>query len=186
MNWGGRSRFASAARLRLERGRALHGVQVVAILLAAVLVILVVRPGAPVPQPIAFNHRKHTQDLGLQCELCHRYVRTGAHAGLPGLETCALCHLARQGTSPEAARVTELVAQKAPLQFNKLFRLPAHVFYTHRRHAGIARLECSGCHGAIAETERPPERALVSISMAFCLDCHRRRAVTLDCNACHR
>lgn len=181
-----RPRFQPTVRLRVQRGRAHYGLPLLALLLAAVVLLLVVKAGAPVPQPVAFNHRKHTQDLGLQCELCHPYVRTGAHAGLPGVETCSICHLARQGTSEEAARITELITQGAPLQFNKLFRLPAHVFYTHRRHAGIAQLECVNCHGAIAETERPPDRPLVSISMGFCLDCHRRRGQTLDCNACHR
>jgi predicted CXXCH cytochrome family protein len=60
------------------------------------------------------------------------------------------------------------------------------VYYTHRRHAGIGELECENCHGAIADTERPPERALVRVTMEFCMDCHREREQTLDCNACHR
>ncbi len=158
----------------------------VVLVLAAVLVPLVARSRSAVPQPIAFNHLKHTQDLGLNCEFCHKYVRTSAHAGLPGAETCSMCHQVTQGTSEEAARVTELLTEGIPLQFNKLFRLPDHVFYTHRRHAGIGELECATCHGSIAETERPPDRALVDITMDFCMDCHREQEQTLDCNACHR
>lgn len=142
--------------------------------------------GRGVAQPIAFNHRKHTQDLKLGCEFCHVYVRTGAHPGLPGRETCAMCHQVRQGTTREAARLTELIEQGRPLQFAKLFRLPAYVFYTHRRHVGIADLECRTCHGAIALTTRPPRRPLVRVRMSFCLDCHRRTGQTLDCIACHR
>jgi len=38
---------------------------------------------APVPQPVAFNHLKHTKDLELECQVCHQQVNTGAHAGLP-------------------------------------------------------------------------------------------------------
>ncbi len=97
-----------------------------------------------------------------------------------------MCHSTRQGTSEEAARVTELIEQGDSLRFNKLFRLPDHVFYTHRRHVGIAELECQNCHGAIASTERPPKRALVEVTMDFCMDCHREQGETLDCNACHR
>ncbi len=82
--------------------------------------------------------------------------------------------------------MTELLEAGDPLRFNKLFQLPDHVFYTHRRHVGIAELECANCHGAIAETERPPERALVRVSMDSCMDCHREQGQTLDCNACHR
>jgi hypothetical protein len=140
----------------------------------------------PVPQPIAFNHRKHTEDLGLTCDFCHKYVRTGAHAGLPDATTCSMCHATPQGTSERAAQVTELLEAGDPLRFNKLFRLPDHVFYTHRRHAGLGELECASCHGEIAGTERPPKRPLVEVTMDFCMDCHRERGETLDCNACHR
>ena len=155
-------------------------------LLAAVTVLGAVTARPRIPQPIQFNHRKHTQDLALACELCHQYVRTGAHPGLPALETCAMCHQAQLGTTREAARVTELVTEGRPVSFAKLFRLPPHVFYTHRRHVGIANLECANCHGAIALTTRPPRRPLVTISMSGCLDCHRRMGQTQDCVACHR
>ncbi len=154
------------------------------LVVATALAALTARP--VIDQPIQFNHRKHTQDLQLGCEVCHQYVRTGAHPGLPSLDTCAMCHQAQQGTTREAARVTELVTQGRPVAFAKLFRLPPHVFYTHRRHVGIANLECTNCHGAIALTTRPPRRALVRIRMSVCLDCHRRMGQTQDCVACHR
>jgi hypothetical protein len=135
---------------------------------------------------VAFNHLKHTKDLGLDCQTCHQQVSTGAHAGLPDAATCRLCHEAKQGTSPEAARVTALLAGGDPLRFNKLFRLPPHVYYSHRRHVGIAKLECPNCHGDIAMTQRPPGRPLVGIKMNFCLDCHRAKGQSLDCVSCHR
>jgi hypothetical protein len=170
------------SRLRKPRILLLFG----GALLITVAVAEGLRQGPPVRQPIAFNHHKHTSDLGLACDFCHKYVRTGAHAGLPGAETCGMCHQAPQGTTAEAARVTQLLAAGDPLRFNKLFGLPDHVFYTHRRHVGIAELECSSCHGEIAGTERPPARALVRMTMDACMDCHRERGQTLDCNACHR
>ncbi|UCC72928.1 MAG: cytochrome c3 family protein [Gemmatimonadota bacterium] len=157
------------------------------LMLTAGIVIAAVLTATPtVPQPVAFNHRKHTEELGLNCEFCHVYVTKRAHAGLPNAQTCTMCHQATQGTSAEAARVTTLLAEGDPLTFNKLFRLESHVFYTHRRHVGIAELECATCHGAIAATERPPARPLVRIDMDFCMDCHREQGQTLDCNACHR
>ena len=166
--------------------RVLLGSGIVAVLILGVAIPIFARRSPAVSQPVAFNHRKHTQDLGLNCEFCHKYVRTGAHPGLPGAETCAMCHRIRQGTSAEGARVTELLAAGDPLRFNKLFRLPSHVFYTHRRHVGIAKLECTNCHGAIADTERPPKRPLVRIKMKVCLNCHRRQGQSLDCVSCHR
>ncbi|NIR44762.1 MAG: cytochrome c3 family protein [Gemmatimonadetes bacterium] len=156
------------------------------IVVVAVSSLLLAQRVPAVPQPVEFNHQKHTEQLGLNCEFCHKYVTAGAHAGLPDVRTCSMCHSRRQGTSEEAARVTELIEQGDSLRFNKLFRLPDHVFYTHRRHVGIAELECQNCHGAIASTKRPPKRALVNVTMDFCMDCHREQGATLDCNACHR
>lgn len=166
------------------------GAWLVLLLLGVLLVSALMRPvfgtRPAIPQPVAFNHLQHTEVLGLGCEFCHVYVRKGAHAGLPGAEVCAVCHATRQGTSDEAARVTELIEAEEPLQFNKLFRLPDHVFYTHRRHAGLGELDCSTCHGAIATTERPPDRPLIDITMDFCTKCHAELDQPLDCNACHR
>jgi hypothetical protein len=147
---------------------------------------LLARRHSSVPQPIEFNHRKHTQDLQLTCSLCHQYVGTSAHSGLPGEETCGLCHSTQQGESEEAARVTALLEAGEPVRFNKLFGLPEHVFYTHRRHVTLGEVECVDCHGDIADTERPPRRPLVTVDMDFCMDCHEAREVSNDCNACHR
>ncbi|MFQ5703220.1 MAG: cytochrome c3 family protein [Gemmatimonadales bacterium] len=159
---------------------------VVVILTLTMVAAIVVRHDVSIEQPVAFNHKKHTKDLGLACQFCHQYVETGAHPGLPGVETCSMCHQVPQGTSEEAARLTKIITAGDSLQFNKLFRLPSHVFYTHRRHVGIAKLDCTNCHGSIAETERPPKRPLVRIKMKVCLDCHRKENQTVDCVACHR
>jgi len=161
-------------------------VLVALVLLAATAVLLqsVRRPA--VPQPVAFNHRRHTQDLKLDCSFCHQYVTTGAHAGLPDAQICGICHQTPPGKSPEAVRLSALLATGDPLRFRKLFRLASHVRYTHRRHVGIAKLECLNCHGSIASTERPPARPLVRITMNLCLDCHRAQGQSVDCVACHR
>ncbi len=157
------------------------------VLVLAILTIpLVTRRAPPVSQPIAFNHRKHTRDLKLGCDFCHKYYNTSAHSGLPDAQTCRMCHAAPLGKSAEAAKLTEMLNKGEPLRFNKLFRLPDYVFYTHRRHVSIAKLECTNCHDGIADTETPPERPLIRIKMKFCLDCHEKRQVTTDCTACHR
>jgi hypothetical protein len=141
---------------------------------------------AAVAQPVAFNHRVHTEQLKIACQLCHPYVTTGAHAGLPDTKTCALCHSVKQGTSAESARLTALLAHGDTLAFKKLFHLAPYVFFTHERHVGIAKLACQDCHGAIALTDRPPTRPLVTIRMAVCLGCHVQRGQSTDCVACHR
>ena len=142
------------------------------------------RPHRNVIQPIAFNHGTHTATL--ECGTCHLSPTQRAHSGLPGLSTCMQCHEEPQTDSPEEKKIPKLVAAGQEDAFRKLFRLPNHVFYTHRRHVGIAGLECVVCHGQIAQTGSPPAVPLVRITMAFCIDCHRRSGVPTDCTRCHR
>ncbi len=142
------------------------------------------RPSSNVIQPIAFDHGKHT--VTLECEACHLYPTHRAHSGLPGLSTCMQCHEEPQTDSPEEKKIATLVAAGQEDVFRKLFRLPNNVYYTHRRHVGIAELECVACHGQIARTESPPGTPLVRITMAFCIDCHQRSGVPTDCTRCHR
>lgn len=144
------------------------------------------RPFDRVSQPIAFSHLKHAGDLGIECVTCHEYVSIGEHAGLPLLSTCMGCHEAPQTDQAEEQKVRDLAASGKNDIFRKLFRMPDHAFYSHRRHVGIGNLPCETCHGAIAKTTSPPERPLVRVTMRFCLDCHHRRDVSSDCTRCHR
>ncbi|HXJ32372.1 MAG TPA: cytochrome c3 family protein [Gemmatimonadales bacterium] len=169
-----------------------HWVKVTLAITLPVLGVAIVRSlllyTPAVKQPVAFDHRTHTERLKIECRLCHQYVATGAHAGLPDGARCAMCHQVRQGTSPEAARLTMLITRGAgdSLRFNKLFHLPPYVYFTHQRHVGIAQLPCQSCHGMIALTQTPPERPLVKIRMQVCLDCHLAKGQSVDCVACHR
>jgi predicted CXXCH cytochrome family protein len=162
------------------------GMTLLFLVLAGVVAPLLARRSSSTSQPVPFNHSKHTQDLGLNCEFCHKYVRTSAHSGLPGVDICSICHLAQQGESEASATVTELITAGNAFQFNKLFKMPANVFYTHRRHVAVAGLECDQCHGSIGEMDRSPNRPLVNVTMDFCMDCHTLENQSLDCNACHR
>lgn len=144
------------------------------------------RPAGRVTQPIVFSHQKHTGDLGIGCGTCHEHYSEGSHAGLPSLSVCMGCHEEPQTDSPEEQKIRGLAAAGQNDVFRKLFRMPDHVFYSHRRHAAIGRLPCETCHGAIARTTRPPEAPLVRITMDFCIDCHRHDQVQSDCTGCHR
>jgi len=155
------------------------------VLIAGAGVWILLRPPR-VRQPVAFNHRIHTEQMKLACTMCHPYVEDGIHAGLPGAQTCMACHQVRQGTSGEAARVTALLTSGVPLRFTKLYHLPPYAYFSHRRHVGIAQLPCADCHGRIALTTVPPTRPLVTIRMQTCIDCHQANGQSVDCVACHR
>ena len=98
---------------------------------------------------------------------------------------CAGCHLEPQGKSEEEKRLVELLKKGTDLAWKPLFRQPAHVFYSHRRHVIAAKLQCLVCHGAIADTTAPPVRVR-RLVMNDCVSCHRKAHVSTDCTACHR
>jgi hypothetical protein len=136
-------------------------------------------------QPIAFNHKKHVQDLELACSTCHQFYEKESFSGLPDSEVCGACHGDPQGKSKEEAKLVQLLKNGESLQWVPLFRQPAHVFYSHRRHVVGAKLECATCHGAIAQATAPPQ-SVRRLRMQDCLDCHRRSGVPTDCTTCHR
>jgi Zn finger protein HypA/HybF involved in hydrogenase expression len=143
-------------------------------------------PSRSVTQPIQFNHQIHVKKAGLECAMCHQYFAEHAHSGLPDMAVCQTCHAEPITKSPEEKKLIALFASPAPPAFQKLFRLPDHAFYSHRRHVTVAKLACETCHGGIADTTAPPPRPLVTVRMSTCIDCHTKQNVQTDCTACHR
>jgi hypothetical protein len=68
----------------------------------ASFVLLVVRLfGYPLPgnqqgytpaQPIAFSHKQHAGELGINCQYCHYSASRSPHAGIPPASLCLNCH----------------------------------------------------------------------------------------------
>ena len=146
----------------------------------------VLRSRGVVVQPIAFNHRKHVEDLGLGCTICHLYAETGTRATIPNIEVCGMCHVAPMTESPEEVLVVEHVQSGEPIPWRKVYRVPAHVYFSHRRHTSVAEIACETCHGAIGEKTTPVSRPLVKITMDRCVECHRQSGASTDCISCHR
>jgi len=46
---------------------------------------------APV-QPVAYSHRLHAGELGIDCKFCHTPAAHGKHAGIPSGDICMKCH----------------------------------------------------------------------------------------------
>lgn len=139
-----------------------------------------------VHQPVAFNHQIHVGDLGMECVDCHEFVGKETFSGLPGPETCGFCHDAvREDMSESERRLVTMIEEGTPLEWNRLFRQPAYVFYSHRAHVAVAKLDCSRCHGSIAESTVPPTR-VTQLTMDDCIGCHERESVRAECTSCHR
>lgn len=144
----------------------------------------------PIVQPIPFNHRLHVAN-DIECVHCHEGLLTGPHAGLPRVAICMECHDADITENPAARPHVETVRRHAragtEVPWRRLHVLPGHVYYSHRRHVAIARLECATCHGDIAERTTPPTAPVArTLAMATCMDCHEARGVENDCARCHR
>src|SRR5205085_12148592 len=43
-------------------------------------------------QPIAFSHKHHVGDDGIDCRYCHWSVEKSSFAGIPSAEVCLTCH----------------------------------------------------------------------------------------------
>lgn len=139
----------------------------------------------PVRQPINFNHSKHIEN-GLSCVDCHVGATTQAQATLPSLETCLMCHEEAVTESAEEEKLRTIAQAQTGLRWTQITRVPSHVYFSHRRHAEIAGLECATCHGTMREAVSPPVRPFLKPTMDACLSCHEKAGMESDCNDCHR
>jgi len=139
-----------------------------------------------VEQPIAFNHRLHVTELGNVCTDCHLYAESGVRATIPNLEVCSFCHEEAQTDSPEEAKLVEFVQNGERIPWRKVYWVPSHVYFSHRRHTAIAGLACAECHGAMEERVLPVSEPAVPVTMDGCMDCHYEKGAPNDCLLCHR
>jgi len=147
-------------------------------------VVIGLGAGSKAQQPISFNHKKHVAQ-GLDCDHCHRFYKTQTFAGMPDLSICLECHQEPVTKSPEEEKIRKLLKQGEEVHWGRLYQQPDHVFFSHRRHVALGELECQTCHGKIGESERPPSRPLVKMTMDSCMNCHAQSQVSNDCLACH-
>ena len=109
-------------------------------------------------QPIAFNHKKH-MDNGLECTACHETYQHSVVAGRPKLATCLLCHETALTQSSEEEKLRQYAQRHEEIPWQRLFKLPPHVRFSHRTHAVTGKVDCHTCHGDIGKTTKPPTRA---------------------------
>jgi hypothetical protein len=147
--------------------------------IAAAWVLVLPRPA--LQQPIAFNHARHA---GMACGVCHRGALEQARAGIPEAAVCLNCH----ATAPRAAAAVkwEEAGRAQPIAWVRVSHLPEHAMFSHRRHVGLARLDCTSCHADVGTSAVPPGRPPMRLDMDACLACHKREGANQDCAGCHR
>ena len=155
-----------------------------------------------VVQPIEYPHKTHVQQLKLACTSCHQRAEKDAVAGRPPTVLCLACHAGGEAKSEEVKKLQAYGEKGQEIPWKRVWRLPPHVFFSHRTHVVVAKVKCQTCHGPMETLTRPPARALKTLAMNDCIGCHQQwewpnekgagvvkavaRRVSTDCATCHR
>jgi hypothetical protein len=133
-------------------------------------------------QPIPFSHKQHVA-VGLKCLDCHPIRQPGFAAGLPKETTCMGCHLTIKTASPSIQKLAEFNKGKKPVPWVKVYKVPDYVWFSHEVHHREAKLDCAECHGPVAQRDVIAKEK--PTSMNACMDCHRQRNASNECDVCH-
>lgn len=97
-------------------------------------------------------------------------VEKAAFAAIPPTATCMNCHTTIHATSPRLAPVRESYNTGKPVDWVKIHDIPDFATFNHSIHVNKG-IGCVTCHGRIDKME--VVKQVNSLSMSWCLDCHR-------------
>jgi len=121
-------------------------------------------------QPVAFSHRLHAGEMGMDCRYCHNTVERAAQAAVPPAATCMNCHKVVKADSDKLALVRDSFENGTAIEWARVHLLPDHAYFDHSAHLA-AGVGCNTCHGRIDQMEVVTQDQ--PLSMSWCLDCHR-------------
>ncbi len=124
----------------------------------------------PLDQPVQFSHKHHVKEDGIDCRYCHTSVEKSSFAGIPPTDTCMTCHSQIWTNSPLLAPVRESFRTGRSLVWRRVHDLPDFVYFNHSIHINKG-ISCVSCHGRV--DTMPITRKVQTLSMRWCLDCHR-------------
>lgn len=130
---------------------------------------------API-QPVPFSHALHNGELGIDCRFCHSTVEKAGHAMVPTAQTCMNCHSQVKQDSALLAPVRASYESGDSVEWVRVHETPDYVYFNHAVHVNRG-VSCVECHGRIDQMEVVTHSE--SLSMGFCLDCHRDPAPNL-------
>src|SRR5262249_39620084 len=127
----------------------------------------------PVDQPMQFDHRHHVKDDGIDCRYCHGDAERSSYAGIPATEVCMGCHSEVWSGSPMLEPLRRSWFSGKPIPWNRVHKLPDFVYFNHAVHLkkGVG---CASCHGRVDQMALA--YPVFSLTMGWCLDCHRNPA----------
>jgi cytochrome c551/c552 len=141
-------------------------------------------PGYEPDQPIKFSHKVHAGENKIDCKYCHFSATEGKHSGIPSAQLCLNCHnVIKKGVNTgetEIAKILEANKTGKQIKWVKVHNLPDHVFFSHAQHVNAGKLDCTACHGDVANMGRLQQ--VNDLSMGWCISCHRTQEVNFKSN----
>ena len=154
------------------------------------------------PVKVVFNHRTHTDEIGLECSSCHgdifamqrgAAVRTGKlnMASLAEGQFCGACHDGDTAFASDTNCSACHVVPKDPIVWTKPVK--AVVFY-HQKHVEEYGLDCDSCHSDAFAMKKGAASSSGNFTMQalydgqYCGTCHdgdTAFASNTLCNTCH-
>ncbi|MBI1289419.1 MAG: c-type cytochrome [Flavobacteriales bacterium] len=145
-------------------------------------------------QPIAFSHKIHAGQNGINCVYCHTSAEKGKTAGVPSLNVCMNCHTyVDQGPSgkTEIAKIYKALDydydtktygdNPTPVKWVRVHNLPDLAYFNHSQHVVVGKIECQKCHGPI-DQEMDVAEQFAPLTMGWCINCHRETQVQVANN----
>ena len=166
-------------------------------------------------QPIAYSHRLHAGELGIECLYCHSGAQRSRHGGVPSAQVCMNCHKVVTAAFDRVIEEKQLAeAEKReprPIvsdELRKLYRAlglndalerdpsieprPVQWVRVHEIPDYVYfdhRVHVT--RGVACQTchgliqTMERVRQESDLSMGWCVNCHREQQATTDCSACH-
>jgi menaquinone reductase, multiheme cytochrome c subunit len=140
-----------------------------------------------VVQPLQFDHKVHIEAEDMDCLDCHKFAAKSPNATLPLLKDCKDCHSEAQGKHPDEPKVREYLEANKEIPWERVNRMPGHVYFSHRAHVGFAEMKCWDCHTDFRQATKPLVKSDVEhLTMAKCMECHKQKNADNQCSACHK
>jgi hypothetical protein len=132
-----------------------------------------------------YSHSMHINEVGLDCDFCHRSVRTAvddSQKHTPPMKTCLKCHYHEDQFDNGECQVCHIVPKA------EVPRVHADLHFSHEQHLGLPGMEekaCDLCHSSNLSSTRQADRNIPP--MQVCLNCHyhEQQYQDLMCVNCH-
>lgn len=140
-----------------------------------------IQQGYAPKQPIAYSHKLHAGQYKIDCNYCHTGVNKGKSAHIPAANVCMNCHGVIKKESPEIQKIYAAIEENRPIEWVRVHNLPDLAYFNHAQHVNVGNVQCTTCHGEIEKMEVVEQRS--SLTMGWCIDCHRKTEVNTKDNA---